>query len=101
MLFDAWLIMLAVDVLGLSVLTFVVYAWDKRQSARGGWRVPEQRLHLLSLLGGWPGALLAQAMIRHKTLKRRFRVVFWLTVIGHLVWASGVTYLVWRFGASR
>ena len=90
-----WLIILAVDVVVMSVLTLGFYAWDKRQAKKQGWRVPEKRLHLLSLLGGWPGALLGQRWLRHKSIKTRFRIVFWLTVVLHVAIACAVTYLVW------
>ena len=91
-----WLIILVVEVLVMSLLTLGFYAWDKRQAKREGWRVPEKRLHLLSLLGGWPGALIGQRWLRHKSIKTRFRVVFWLTVLLHIALATGVTYLVWK-----
>ena len=79
----------------LSLLTFVIYAIDKSKAKRGVWRIPEKTLHLLSLVGGWPGALLAQQLLRHKSSKTRFRIVFWLTlclnlaVIGWLFSATG------------
>src|SRR5689334_23379746 len=50
----------------LNALTYFVYAFDKRRAEQGKWRVPEGRLHLLELLGGWPGAWLAQRWLRHK-----------------------------------
>ena len=87
-----WFISLGVSMLALSLSTMILYAWDKRKARQGGWRVPEKRLHLLSLLGGWPGALLAQRMLRHKTVKTRFRIVFWLTVLAHLLVVGGVSY---------
>ena len=64
----------------LSMATFIVYALDKRAAARGEWRVAENTLHLLSLAGGWPGALLAQHTLRHKRLKPAFRRAYWATV---------------------
>jgi uncharacterized membrane protein YsdA (DUF1294 family)/cold shock CspA family protein len=66
--------------LGLSLLTFVVYAVDKPAAQAQGWRTAESTLHLLALVGGWPGALLAQQWLRHKSSKREFRAVFWATV---------------------
>jgi uncharacterized membrane protein YsdA (DUF1294 family) len=47
----------------------------------GLWRVSESTLHTLSLVGGWPGALVAQQMLRHKSNKASFRAVFWATVV--------------------
>ncbi|MGB3071915.1 MAG: cold shock and DUF1294 domain-containing protein [Ottowia sp.] len=67
--------------LGLSVITFVTYAADKSAAKRGAWRISEQTLHLMALLGGWPGALVAQQALRHKSSKMEFRTVFWGTVI--------------------
>lgn len=64
----------------LSMATFIVYALDKRAAGRGEWRVAENTLHALSLAGGWPGALLAQHTLRHKSSKASFRRVYWATV---------------------
>ena len=64
-----------------SVCTFFAYAADKASAQRGGQRVSEKGLHTLSLAGGWPGALLAQQFLRHKSAKAAFRSVFWATVI--------------------
>ena len=64
----------------MSMATFITYALDKRAALRGGWRVAESTLHGLALLCGWPGALLAQELLRHKSAKREFRRLFWLTV---------------------
>lgn len=65
----------------LGLLTFGIYALDKSAARRGRWRISESTLHGLSLAGGWPGALLAQQMLRHKSSKREFRRVFWVTVV--------------------
>lgn len=65
----------------MSMATFIVYALDKRAAARGGWRVAEGTLHWLSLACGWPGALLARQLLRHKSVKPSFRRLFWLTVV--------------------
>lgn len=66
---------------GLSALTFVIYALDKSAAQSGQWRTKEGTLHLLALGGGWPGALVAQQLLRHKSAKTEFRAVFWLTVL--------------------
>jgi uncharacterized membrane protein YsdA (DUF1294 family) len=63
-----------------SVVCFALYARDKAAARRGDRRTPERHLLLLGLAGGWPGALLAQQWLRHKTVKMPFRYLFWLTV---------------------
>ncbi len=70
----------AVAYVAMSLLTGIVYGWDKLCAKRGWSRVPEMRLHMLALFGGWPGALLAQQLFQHKSQNRSFRVVFALTV---------------------
>lgn len=67
----------------MSVVTFIVFAWDKRAAERGRRRVPEARLHLLELLGGWPGGLIGQVALRHKHRKLKYMAVFWLIVVLH------------------
>jgi uncharacterized membrane protein YsdA (DUF1294 family) len=66
------------------VWTFLVYAADKASAKRGGRRTPEKVLHALAVAGGWPGALLAQHFLRHKSAKARFRPVFWVTVLANV-----------------
>lgn len=73
----------------MSALAIVLYAFDKAAAQRGGWRTQESTLHAVALLGGWPGALLAQDLFRHKSRKADFQSVFWMTVVvngGVLVW---------------
>jgi uncharacterized membrane protein YsdA (DUF1294 family)/cold shock CspA family protein len=67
--------------LGASVLCFVVYAVDKSAAAADRWRVSEDTLLGLGLIGGWPGAIVAQQVLRHKSNKATFRAKFWATVI--------------------
>ncbi|NOJ84020.1 DUF1294 domain-containing protein [Myxococcus xanthus] len=70
--------------LGASVVTFLAYAIDKPAARRGAWRIAERALHWLALMGGWPGALVAQQVLRHKSTKAEFRTVFWATVVLNL-----------------
>lgn len=65
----------------LSVVASVIYSFDKAAAVAGEWRTTEMKLHVVSLLGGWPGALMAQQIFRHKTSKRSFVAVFWATVV--------------------
>lgn len=73
-----------------SLLALLLYWKDKTAAARGAWRTPEAHLHVVALLGGWPGALLAQQWLRHKSSKASFLTTFWLTVglnvLGLLLW---------------
>lgn len=68
-----------------SVVLFAMYARDKNAAQSGAWRTREDRLHLMALLGGWPGALVAQTLLRHKTRKQPFRTIFWATVVANCV----------------
>ena len=75
--------------LAASVVAYVAYAMDKAAAESRRWRTPENTLHILGLIGGWPGALLAQQRLRHKTSKTSFQVMFWVTVVlnsAALVW---------------
>jgi uncharacterized membrane protein YsdA (DUF1294 family)/cold shock CspA family protein len=67
--------------LAVSLITLLLYAVDKSAARNGSWRTPESQLHLCALLGGWPGALLGQMLLRHKSSKKAFRSVFWMTVV--------------------
>jgi uncharacterized membrane protein YsdA (DUF1294 family) len=82
----------------MSFACFVAYGWDKRSAATGSRRVPEQTLHILALLGGWPGALLGQRHFRHKTKKLSFLIVFWCVVALHVAIVGSAAYLF--FGNS-
>lgn len=81
-------------VLLASLVSFGLYGWDKRQARHGGRRIPEKTLHLVALMGGWPGAWAGQQVFRHKTQKVSFRIVFCLIVAVHA--AAIVAWLWWR-----
>jgi uncharacterized membrane protein YsdA (DUF1294 family)/cold shock CspA family protein len=77
----------------LSLVAFFAYALDKSAAVSGRWRTSEQTLHLFALAGGWPGALVAQQLLRHKTSKQNFIYVFWLTVFINIV-----SFVAWHAG---
>ncbi len=79
----------------MSVITFFVYGADKQGAITGDRRVPERTLHLLSFLGGWPGALIGQRKFRHKTQKLPFLIVFWILVVLHIVLVCSATYSIY------
>jgi uncharacterized membrane protein YsdA (DUF1294 family) len=76
--------LVAVGYAALSLLCFIAYALDKAAAQSGRWRTKESTLLLLGLLGGWPGAILAQQLLRHKSSKVSFRTAFWGTVVLNL-----------------
>ena len=65
---------------GLSIVCLFAYAFDKSAARAGRWRTTERTLLLLGLAGGWPGGLVAQKLLRHKSIKASFRSAFWGTV---------------------
>jgi uncharacterized membrane protein YsdA (DUF1294 family)/cold shock CspA family protein len=89
-----------------SILTFLAYAIDKSAAQNNRWRTQESTLHLFGMAGGWPGALLAQKTLRHKSKKKEFQIVFWATVIincfalGWLLTKNGSAFLSTILGFS-
>jgi len=74
--------------IAMSALSYLMYRSDKIAAQSEASRTPEASLHLADLLGGWPGALIAQQQFRHKTAKRSFQMVFWATVVVNLTAAG-------------
>jgi uncharacterized membrane protein YsdA (DUF1294 family)/cold shock CspA family protein len=83
-----------------SIVAFVAYAADKAAASSGRDRTPEVVLLALGIAGGWPGALLAQQLLRHKTRKASFQTLFWMTVLVNVatfLWlASPLGQTWWR-----
>jgi uncharacterized membrane protein YsdA (DUF1294 family)/cold shock CspA family protein len=75
-----------------SVISFLVYRHDKSAAQQNHWRTDEGTLILLGVLGGWPGAFVAQQFFHHKTKKRSFQIIFWLSVVVNCV---GLVLLLW------
>ncbi len=83
----------------ISLITYAAYWHDKRRARANGWRIPENTLHLLELLGGWPAAFLAQQILRHKTSKQSYRTLYWLIVAAYQF--AAIDYLLnWRITGS-
>ncbi len=80
--------------LATSLAAFFAYWIDKSAAVKGRWRTRESTLHVFGLMGGWPGALMAQQILRHKSKKQSFQMVFWITV------AVNCGFLVWFFSDS-
>jgi len=66
-----------------SAGALLLYGVDKSAAQQGRWRTAESTLHAIALVGGWPGALVARQVFRHKTTKQPFRTIFWFTVIAN------------------
>ena len=87
----AWPALVLIAYVVMSLLTYFVYRDDKVRAERSDRRTPEKTLHMLDLLGGWPGGLLAQQAFRHKSSKVSFQAMFWITVLlngAALVWLA-------------
>jgi uncharacterized membrane protein YsdA (DUF1294 family) len=69
----------------MSLVSFLVYGWDKRAAKMDGRRVPEKTLHLLAFFCGWPGAIFGQSFWRHKTQKPLFKSITYLIGALHLI----------------
>ena len=70
---------------GINLVTFAMFAWDKYSAIKGQWRIPEKTLLMLALVGGTPGAIIAQQRLRHKTRKQPFRAQLILIAGLHVV----------------
>lgn len=90
-----------------SCVAYLAYYFDKAAALEGNWRTPESTLHFFGLVGGWPGAMLAQKMLRHKTQKKSFQIVYWVTVVlncaalGWLLSPTGMHTVNSFVGAAR
>lgn len=78
--------------LAVNIATTGAYGYDKKISASSRVRVPENVLHVLALVGGSPGAFVAQQLFRHKTRKSSFQLVFWGIVLLQAI----VVVWLWR-----
>ena len=85
--------------LAFTIMTWALYAWDKRVSELGkllkGWRVPEFTLNLMSLLGGFAGGWVARSMFHHKTDVKRHPWILVFLIIGtvfHILFTLRLVY---------
>lgn len=65
----------------MSLISFIAYTLDKSAAQNGRWRTKEVTLHLIDLFCGWPGGLLAQNLLRHKTSKTTFQITTWVMIV--------------------
>lgn len=95
----AWLVLgerasplLLAAIAAMSAIAVLMYYVDKRRAAAGDWRIPEAKLQLVGLLGGWLGALCAQRLFRHKSSKAAYVHVFRLAGIASIVALGAFAY---------
>ena len=69
----------------INLITFLLYAIDKRRAIRKAWRIPESVLMGFAAIGGSVGALLAMLLFRHKTKHAKFTVGVPLILVAQIV----------------
>jgi len=69
----------------LSIVSIAFYQIDKFAAQQGHWRTTEKFLQLLSLIGGWPGAIVMQQLLKHKSKKLSFRLKHFVMVAINLL----------------
>ncbi|MGK9169595.1 DUF1294 domain-containing protein [Inquilinus limosus] len=85
---------LALYLLAASAAAFGLFAWDKWCAVGGRRRIPERTLLALAVLGGTPGAIAGQRLLRHKTRKEPFRTRLLLIAGGQLLLVAAVAALM-------
>mgnify|MGYP000043018340 CR=1 FL=1 len=60
----------------INLIGFYVMWSDKRKAKKGRWRIPENTLFLITLLGGGIGTIAGMYTFRHKTQKIQFVIGF-------------------------
>jgi uncharacterized membrane protein YsdA (DUF1294 family) len=99
----AWLLcaraglpLMACYLCGINLATACAYLYDKFAAVRGYARIPERLLHVLAACGGTPAALVSQIVLRHKTVKRSFRMWFWAIFAAQLAVLAVWAYYAWH-----
>jgi uncharacterized membrane protein YsdA (DUF1294 family) len=88
--------LLTAGLVGINIVTFGYYGYDKWRARMGSRRVPERVLHGMTILGGSLAAYFAMRLFRHKTIKTSFRVVFWTAVAVQIAIVVYVIYRMWK-----
>lgn len=63
-------------VTAINVVALGLWAFDKRQAARAGQRVPEACLHAMAALGATPASFVGMLLLRHKNRKAAFWALY-------------------------
>lgn len=81
-----WIFLYAAFLAATSLITFLLYAVDKKRAVDKKWRIPEKTLLSASFFGGAVGGYLAMQIVRHKTRRWYFHAV---NLLG-LAWQIGL-----------
>lgn len=73
----------------INFAALVSFAIDKGRAERGEWRIPEVRLHLMTLAGGALGSGSGMFLAHHKVRKIEFHLVYW---VGFVIFCTVVSY---------
>jgi uncharacterized membrane protein YsdA (DUF1294 family) len=92
----AWYALVGLWFVAVNLVTFGYYGFDKARARAGGRRVPEAVLHGLALAGGAAGAYAGMALLRHKTVKSSFRLLFWVIAVLQVMLVAAVVYRAWK-----
>ena len=71
--------------LGINVLAFLLYGFDKWKAKKNKWRIPEKPLFGIALLGGTLGALIGMQVFHHKTKHWSFKILIPVFLVLHVV----------------
>ena len=59
----------------INIITFIIYGIDKYKSIKHKYRISENTLMILAILGGSLGAFLGMIVFHHKTKKKKFVIL--------------------------
>ena len=69
----------------INIVTFIIYGIDKYKAKKGKWRIPENSLIGLAIIGGSIGAYLGMRVWHHKTMHLKFKYGIPLIIIIQLI----------------
>lgn len=77
--------MLIYYLLIINIIEFILMGLDKLFAIKNKNRIPEITLLFLSFLGGSLGSILGMILFRHKTKKWKFKILFTLFLVIHII----------------
>ena len=68
-------------ILGINILSFILMGIDKYKAIKNNYRISENTLLLISILGGGIGSLLGMILFHHKTKKLKFQILVPISIL--------------------